>query len=153
MCMGTNPQVKRLTPIPYVSGEKENLLHSSLGPYRGAQPAFHNPDPVIFTHESKAPNSVLHLLSGALTPNKGILGTLGSKSHEYGKIQLVVYGNPKTRKPSSWEVFEWVETNKKHGETDAHVYAWKRLPTVKRALDNKIFPESYLEFIRWQKNE
>lgn len=114
-----------------------NIYRPTLGPYRGAQPAFHQEHPVIFDHKSSAPMKAAGLLSGALTSEKGLLGTWGSESYNRGMTRLIVYGDAKTGKPSSWMLLEWAPSGKKQPNTNTELYEWKRVPTAKAALAKK----------------
>lgn len=125
-----------------------NLFREELGPYRGNELAFYKADPVIFDQNSTAPHPGISILSGALTPDKGIGGTLLSGSHLNGKTRLVIYGNPKTGKPSSWTLLEWTGTGEYQHDTGSEKYEWRRIPNAKAALSKDKFYECYSAFKR-----
>ena len=131
---------------PYIDDDADNTYRDELGPYRGNHPALLSDSPVIFDQESTPPNPTIGLLAGSLTPDKGFWGTHLSQSHHLGKTRLVIYGDPKTGKPSSWTLFEWVGSGKKQPETNTEIYAWRRIPNAKMALSRDGFYESYLRF-------
>jgi hypothetical protein len=133
---------------PYINDDDGNTYRETLGPYRGNQPAFHNSHPVIFDQESTPPMKRIGILSGALTPEKGIVGTLGSESHHHGKTRLIIYGDSKTGEPSSWTLLEWVPSGKKQPNTNIELYEWRRAPNAKAALAKDGFHESYSKFER-----
>lgn len=127
--------------------DEGNDFRDSLGPYRGTkQVSLHNNHPVIFDQESAPPMVGPATLLGAFTPDKGIAGTRSSKSYEHGKTRLVIYGDAKTGKPSSWTVLEWLPTGKTNPNTGIEVYDWKQLPNAKAALNKDSFYESYKQF-------
>ena len=146
MC-AVNPKLPSgISSYPYIDNDGGNFLRETFGEYRGAQPSFYSNHPVIFTHESSAPDKLLHFISGALTSGKGIGGTATSLSFLHGQTRLVVYGDPKTGKPSSWTLLEWTGTGKKYPETDTEVYGWRRVSNAKTALSKTGLYESIRAF-------
>jgi hypothetical protein len=142
MCSGSPaPTVHK----PYVSDDEGNVYREILGPYRGSQPAFFNNDSPIFQQDSTTPLKGMGLLTGALSSH-GALGTLGAGSFLHGTTQLIVYGDQKTGKPSSWSLFEWLPNGKEEPNSGAKLYEWKRSPNARSALATKGFYESYSNF-------
>jgi hypothetical protein len=151
---GQNPAFLRDIPAGFdpesiqtrIDDDEGNVLRDTLGPYRGNNPALYSDQPAIFDQESTPPQPGLHFLGGALTENKGAWGTILSRSFQQGKTRLIIYGDPKTGKPSSWTLFEWVGSGRKWPATNTEIYEWRRAPNAKAALGKKGFYESYYRF-------
>ena len=126
--------------------DEGNIYRDRLGPYRGVQPAFYRNHPVIFDQESTSLHPRARFLGGSLTHGKGILGTIFSGSFQQGKNRLIIYGDPKTGKPSSWTLYEWLGSGKFWPETNTELYEWKRLPNAQAALTQRGFYELLTTF-------
>lgn len=134
------------------SDDYQNEYMELMGSYRGGrEDRYHSvrkPSKVIFEYESDAPNPGVHALSGALTPDKGILGTIGSRSHQQGKTKLQVFGDAATGEVQSWTLWEWVGTGKNYPDTDAERYGWKRVPNAGAAQNKYGFAEGTWKFLK-----
>ena len=79
-------------------------------------------------------------------PECGMGGTALSFGHLRGTVRLVVYGDPNSGKPTSWELYEWRGTGKKQPETNIERNSWQKIPTIEQAVGNDGFWETLRMF-------
>ncbi len=119
---------------PTINDDEGSLYRDELGVYRGSQPGLYSNNPVIFENRpgyEAFGNNPLAYVQGGLTENKGVVGSFGDAAK--GATHLVVYGDPKTGRPSSWTLYEWKGTGKNWPELKAEIYKWVPVPNVREA--------------------
>ncbi|MDR1396777.1 MAG: PAAR domain-containing protein [Desulfarculales bacterium] len=134
---------------PYIDDDEGNLYRDELGIYLGSQPALTSKSSIIFENkpgfEAFGNNPSAYVLGG-LTPNKGLAGSLNDAAK--GVTYLVVYGDPKTGKPSSWRLYEYRGTGKYAPDTKIEIYKFFLVPNVREAQNKVWFQKNLTAFRR-----